>query len=177
MILYNYNFQSNYYLGLQQHALRTMGDEVRGLITTFELKESTFIDADIWHKASIHGEFHKFFEAIKHKNVLLVGPHSLTKLGIHSFWAEVPELNCWKSYDVIMKNIENYINLVDIVIFSAGMPAKVMIDELYQKYGTTKTLLDMGSVFMPYVGISNRSYHKKIIERENIKVNNTIPKR
>lgn len=43
-----------------------------------------------------------------------------------------------------------------------------MIDELYN-WNDKHTYLDMGSVFDPYVGVAKRSYHNKIIERENNK--------
>lgn len=156
-----------YQVGIQQHALRTIPEFNEWLRDRGLNAEDDFVNADVWHYASIHDEFHRFFEAIQNRPVLLVGPHSLTKLGIHAYWVEVPERNCWLSFDAIMRGIDNYIDHAEIVLFSASMPAKIMIDEMYPRCGQTKTLLDMGSVFMPYVGISNRSYHKKIIERLN----------
>lgn len=166
-IITNRSHGVRYEKGIQQHALRTM-PEFANWITKQGLNDDIdFVNADVWHYASIHDEFDRFFEAIQNRSVLLVGPHCLTKLNIHTYWVEVPERNCWQSFDAIMRGIDNYIDYADIVLFSASMPAKIMIDELYTRCGGTKTLLDMGSVFMPYVGISNRSYHKKIIERLN----------
>lgn len=154
-----------YYLGIQNHALRTMPDfQVWLQKNAFDI-DHDFVNADVWHRASINGEFEKFFEALRHRSVLLVAPHDVAKLQIHSYWVEVPARNCWQSKDAIMKGIDNYIDYADIVLFCASMASNVMIDELYQKHGSTKTFLDMGSVFSPYVGIANRSYHKKIIER------------
>lgn len=154
----------HYEVGIQNHALRTM-PEIMPWIEKNHLPIDQWVNADVWHHASIKEQFDPFFDAIQNRPVLLVGPHCLTKMEIHSYWVEVPERNCWQSFDSIMKGIDNYIDYADIVLFSASMPAKIMIDRLYAKHGQTKTLLDMGSVFMPYVGISNRSYHKKIIER------------
>lgn len=160
-----------YEVGIQQHALRTIPElaawlDKNGLTYAPDSLESwPWVNADVWHHASIKGEFDRFFEAIQNRAVLLVGPHCLTKLNIHAYWVEVPEQNCWQSFDAIMRGIDNYIDYADIVLFSASMPAKIMIDELHTRCGETKTLLDMGSVFMPYAGIANRSYHKKIIER------------
>lgn len=156
-----------YYLGLQAHALRTMSDVVPWMQKNGLDPDMDFVNADVWHYASIHGEFEKFFEALRMKSVLLVAPHEVLKLQIHNYWVEVPTVNCWQSVDAIMTGIDNYIEYVDIVLFCASMASNVMIDQLYDKYGKTKTLLDIGSVLMPYVGISNRSYHKKIIERLN----------
>lgn len=154
-----------YDIGIQNHALRTIPEFNEWLNKNTD--PTDFVNADVWHHASIKGEFHRFFDAIQNRPVLMVGPHSLAKLDIHQYWVEVPERNCWNSFDAIMKGIDNYIDYAEIVLFSASMPAKIMIDKLHAKHGATKTLLDMGSVFMPYVGISNRSYHKKIIERLN----------
>jgi len=160
-----------YQIGIQQHALRTI-PELPAWLSKNGLKVEDFVNADVWHHASIKNQFDAFFEAIQNRSVLLVGPHMLTKMDIHSYWVEVPTVNCWLSFDAIMRAIDNYIDHSDIVLFSASMPAKVMIDELYQRVGERKTLLDMGSVFMPYVGISNRSYHKQIIQRLNEKTAN-----
>lgn len=156
-----------YQVGIQQHALRTIPEFGQWLVDNDLDSDLNFENADVWHHASIKEEFHRFFEAIQNRAVLLVGPHSLTKMNIHAYWVEVPERNCWQSFDAIMRGIDNYIDYADIVLFSASMPAKIMIHELFSRCGQTKTLLDMGSVFMPYVGISNRSYHRKIIERLN----------
>lgn len=155
-----------YMIGIQRHALRTI-PELPHWLAQNGLDVERFVNADVWHHASIKGEFDRFFEVIQNRSVLLVGPHCLTKMDIHSYWVEVPTINCWLSFDAIMRAIDNYIDHADIVLFSASMPAKVMIDELYQRVGDRKTLLDMGSVFMPYVGIANRSYHKSIIEKLN----------
>jgi hypothetical protein len=155
-----------YQVGIQNHALRTI-PELPVWLQHNDLEVGDFVNADVWHHASIKEQFDPFFEAIQNRPVLLVGPHNLTKMGIHSYWVEVPERNCWNSFDAIMRGIDNYIDHADIVLFSASMPAKIMIDQLHARCGETKTLLDMGSVFMPYVGIANRSYHKKILERLN----------
>ncbi len=155
-----------YPIGIQNHALRTLPEVAVWLALNGFHLGNDFVNADVWHNASIEGQFKRFFEALRHKSVLLVGPHEVAKLGIHNYWVEVPSLNCWKSKDVIMKGIDNYIDYVGIVLFCASMASNVMIHELYQKHGKVKTLLDMGSVFMPYVGVANRSYHKKIIQRE-----------
>lgn len=164
-IITNRSHSVIYEKGIQQHALRTMPEFATWLTEQGLTPDIDFVNADVWHHASIKEQFDPFFDAIQNRSVLLVGPHHLTRMGIHSYWVEVPERNCWQSFDAIMKGIDNYIDYADIVLFCASMPAKIMIDRLYAKHGATKTLLDMGSVFMPYVGISNRSYHKKIIER------------
>ena len=45
------------------------------------------------------------------------------------------------------------------------MMSNVLIDDLYNEFGNKHILLDMGSVFDPYVNKNTRSYHNKIIER------------
>lgn len=166
-----------YSIGIQNHALRGMGDDITGWLKINGAEGlQIWLNADVWHRASIDGEFERFFEATKNRIVVMIGPPEYRNLHVvtgwvKSFWIQVPSVNCWKSKDHIVQAVENYLHPYEktdvnvVCLFSASMAANVMIDELYQSYGEQHTFLDLGSVFSPYVGVSNRSYHKKIIER------------
>lgn len=153
-----------YFVGMQNHAMRTMGPEIIPWAMKNKVDLDYMVNADVWHYASIHGEFQKFFDAIRGQEVMLVGPATLRELK-WTYFVGIPDKNCWLAKDTIMRHIEKSISYVDIVLFSAGMPSNVMIHELYRVYGKNKTLLDMGSVFDPYAGRTTRSYHKKLLEQ------------
>ena len=93
-------------------------------------------------------------------------------LNVYNLFISIPEKDCWLDKDSVVNTIKNYINNWHkkniIVLFCASMATNAMIDELYN-WNYKHTYLDMGSVFDPYVGVAKRSYHNKIIERENNK--------
>jgi len=156
----------SYFLGMQNHAMRNMGDEINSFLNIHKL-HLVWHNADLFHHASIKGQFELFMEAIAQRSVVLVGPPSLRHLSLEKRFVEVPEKNCWLD----RKNIHRLVDLSlrnekeAVVLFCASMASNVLIHDLYKLHGTQHTLLDMGSVFMPYVGIANRSYHKDIIAK------------
>jgi hypothetical protein len=160
-----------YFLGMQNHALRINGDNINKFIADNNLQDIEWSNADIFHKASIHNEFNKFFEVIKNKQVILVAPEYLQILKLGKVAFNIPAQDCWLKKDEIVEWLKGILPTEYrgmIIIFCASMAANVMVDELYN-WNQNHTYLDMGSVFDPYVKVAKRSYHKAIIERENKK--------
>jgi len=164
-----------YYLGMQRLAREDrFPNEIKQFLDNNDLNNLQWINADIWHHASIKGYFEEFFEALSNRRVFIVGPLVLGELEemyehYHSSWKHIiiGSNNCWLQRDSIIQEVTELIKGSNncVVLFCASMPANYMIDELYKQFEHQHTFLDLGSVLMPYVGISSRSYHKKIIER------------
>jgi len=151
-----------YYLGMQNLAMTLRGPAIDAFNQDLGIE---WIDADCFHKASIKGYFETFFEAIKDREVILVAPARLQTIESnikYSAFVEIPLEDCWKEKKAAVHSIASVLDPGDIVLFCAGMPTNVMIDELYQEHGKECTLLDMGSVFDPYCGFATRTYHKKL---------------
>ena len=152
----------NYYLGMQGLAVRRYGEEIR---TKYNID---WCDADIIHRASIKGKLDKFFEVLKDRRIILVGPKYLKDIKVIEFdeFIEIPEKNCWLEFEKIRKEIGELIyklylgdSNVPIILFCASMMANVLIDELiYPSF----IFIDIGSVFDPYVGKHTRVYHKNL---------------
>jgi len=136
-------------------------------------------DADIFHDASQAGTFwDSFWGAIEEGGYakVIVGPSSLIlDYRIMEHTTEeimVPERNCWLNYEATKAKCVEFCEEFllahqhPLVLCCCGMMANVLIHELWQMYGERVTLLDMGSVFDPYVGKDSRRYHWKIMERE-----------
>jgi len=151
-----------YYMGMQNLAMTIRGDAINAFNADLGIE---WIDADCFHKASIKGFFDTFFEAIKDREVIMVAPERLKSLyndmQFRGF-VEVPLVDCWHEKDATLNMINSMPFKDAVILFCAGMPTNVMIDELYQEHGKECTFLDMGSVFDPYCGYSTRSYHKKL---------------
>jgi len=115
-------------------------------------------DADVLHSASIDGKLNLFFEAIKSRHVIMVGPKHLSEFPCSEF-VEVPKLNCWLQYDRIANGIFRVTHPDSVVLLCAGMMSGVLIDNFRT---SDITMIDCGSVFDPYYGVNSRSYHKKL---------------
>ena len=159
-----------YYLGMQNHAMRNMGEEIETFLKVHGL-QFDWVNADVFHHASIKDQFTPVLDALFGRPVILVGPKVLREFNIYTRFIEVPEKNCWLDH----KNIGRLVSIAlhntpgAVVIFCAGMPSNVIIHNLYKQHGSGFTLIDMGSVLMPYVSVANRSYHKAIVERLSVK--------
>lgn len=147
----------NYHIGLQPLAKRMYGDE----IDAFGLSWS---NADILHKASMHGELHTFFDAVRRqkKRVIVVGPSHLDGMRKHIgkyALLEIPERNCWLDYERVARRLTKALDRHDsLVLFAASMMSNVLIHDFHGD----ATLIDIGSVFDPYCGVKSRTYMRAL---------------
>jgi len=166
----------SYHIGMQAHAMRGNGKEIEHFLKT---KTSLIIDdfcvADMFHKSSIKGLFNGFFKALEGKEIILVAPkylRAINNLIQYNEFIVVPEHNCWTDYRRLVSETKvlslKYKN--PVILFVASMPANAIVDVLYKEIGSFATLLDMGSVFDPFVDKHTRTYHKsKDIKVLNLK--------
>jgi hypothetical protein len=133
--------------------------------------------------ASCNGKLFPFIQAIRTKRIIYVGPSRLEKLDGTVFdietFVDVPIKNCYLKKREIELELMQAIGLLrdrgdeDIVIlFSAGMLTKVIVDVFFSIYANMITMIDCGSMFDIYVGEVTRSYAKngdwKTLIRKNL---------
>ena len=158
----------DYYVGLQGLAYRQSTDFIDALTDRCSIK---WCASDILHHASIKNTIYTFFAALNNKNVILVGPSRLARLNTFKIDTHltIPDLNCWNGYTIIKDKLMNNVVEGDVVLYCASMMTNVLIDDMYKIMGNKITQIDCGSVFEPYIGHSNRTYHaKKITELQNV---------
>lgn len=164
------NTPQRYYLGLQSLAYNQRKDQIDEIATRMNHR---WCNADILHHASINGDFEKMMTALEGRDIIFVAPKRLE--GLKDVFPEVfgyykhiliPDVNCWSEYEHVKQSIRRSIHKKDMVIlYCASMMTKVLIDNIFEQHLETITQIDCGSVFEPYVGVSNRTYHKNIINR------------
>ena len=153
--------EPKYYMGIQPLAMKLDGDNINRFLERNNINVS-WCNSDIIHDASIAHKLYMLYEAVENKSYVKVssfdGPFSIL----------IPKRNCWLAYEYIKSAVIEWIfwHIEDnpIIMLSCGMMAEVLIDDLWEMFGTDITVLDMGSVFDPYCGLSTRKYHKQIIE-------------
>ena len=129
-----------------------------------------WIDADIIHKASIKGDLYGLFEALSTRKSILVSKVGLLNInwkitGVKPFaHVAINEKDCWLDYKEISQQLKAIISPDVVILYCAGMPAEVFIDDIYNEFKDV-TQIDIGSAFDPYVGLDIRSYHKGIIDK------------
>jgi hypothetical protein len=115
-------------------------------------------DADILHRASINGELDRFIDAIREREVVIVGPMHLANYWYDHFVA-VPKTDAWLDKDRIQAELSKFINKDVVILYCCGMMAEVLI---WENYHEDITQIDCGSVFDPYVGVKSRRYYHKL---------------
>lgn len=73
---------------------------------------------------------------------------------------EVPASNCWTERDVLEPLIIEACHPPGVVLFACSMPAKVWMRRAWDSR-CQATLVDVGSVFDPYIGKMSRGYMRE----------------
>jgi hypothetical protein len=153
-------------LGMQNLALRIYEGRIEEWLTGNGLDRLDWINADVFHKASMRGQLMSVVEALRNApSLTIVGPSHLRKLkdflGYEEF-VEVPLPDCYLSKENNLKEITQIAEVLtagSVIGFSAAQPANLMIDALAKSLvGQRLILIDFGSVWDPFAGVKSRSY-------------------
>lgn len=123
-------------------------------------------DGTIFVDTSRAGKLFPLIHALRYKKMIYVGPEHLRKIntvGIpYEYFVQVPEINCWLRRNTITALIKAAVKTIkpDIICFSAGLLTPVLIYDLYELYENKLTMVDIGSLFDPFVGKKSRKYMK-----------------
>ncbi len=131
--------------------------------------EAVWYAGDVLHKASMKSRLYPLVRQMRKKRVIVVGPPWLRRLNKKAFkisgFVQVASKDCFSSYPAIRAQLFREIVRVGkpaIISFSAGPPAKILISDVYDKFGNEHYLLDFGSLWDPYCGKNSRRYHGRI---------------
>lgn len=121
-------------------------------------------DTEVFLNASLMGELRPFVNALRRKRVLLVGPPHLARLkALNAIGLVVtPDRNAYAEKARLEIEILKQAELADVILFSAGPAAKVMLYDLYPQLKTTHTLIDCGSLWDVYCGVNSRRYARRM---------------
>lgn len=117
-----------------------------------------------------------FFEILKNKHIILIGPYYLKKikaLNIQKF-IEVPTTNCYDKIDEIEETLINAIpsHTNAVILIAAGMATNILVIRLLNKNINQHTMIDVGSGFDVFVrdersrafrfGLKSKKYRNSI---------------
>jgi len=152
--------EPKYYMGLQYGVL--YNEQLRDYVfrKLFYLYKISWVNGDILHQASEFGYLKWFTNALKERNVHIIGAEYFNVLPYHHI--VIPETNSFTHNKDIFKEIEAIdvtgYNTDPVYLVAAAMNSNVIIDKLPDNV----TAIDIGSVFDPYLGRPRASYQHKM---------------
>ncbi len=159
---------ANYFAALGPMAARTMAAPINNWLSLSELSID-WHSTEVFLQASLDGALYPFVaELRKYKHRLLyVGPEHLRRFAVDVLCAEafveVPSKNAYAHAPALLHEIDRTVRDVgtDMIGYSAGPTANVLIDKFFSGYPAATTQIDFGSVWDVYAGVKSRSYMRK----------------
>jgi hypothetical protein len=109
--------------------------------------------ADVLHNASQHNRLGTLVDALRERQVTLVGPAYLSSLPFYHRHLVTDEFSAHKQVDSLYQELQDL--PATAIVFCCSIAAKILIHRLH---GRGHLLLDCGSVFDPYAGVLSRKY-------------------
>lgn len=158
-----------YTLMMQPKAWNDLKNPIKFWCSANGIDPSGWPDADVLHNDSMNNRLKDFFEALSSRELCLVGPRYLRgfQIGDRQRNIDVPEKNAWLVHETVKGYCADLAEMgCRIWLFSCGMMAKVLIDEMHQMYGDDVTLIDAGSVLDYYVQRPTRRYITQMLRED-----------
>jgi len=148
---------------------RDRGQRSWELITAFlrenNLTEIKWASTQTFNDASQAGLLWPFIKHLQQSNIIIVGDPRLEKL--HKIFPDaaiipVPDKHCHAQSRKIREAILAQ-KLPAIILFTAGPATVTLIHQLYPLIGDTSTMMDIGTMWAPYIGQVWRGAHRGMI--------------
>jgi hypothetical protein len=126
--------------------------------------------------ANVNGHLAPFLQAVRTRKTVLVGPAHLRDLpenviGRHHF-IQVPDRTAWEVYEDTCAEVLSRVSHGCLVLFASGMATNLSIHHLWPELKGQATLLDIGAVLDPYVGVlSRKGYRKESFQQTGMAAN------
>ena len=139
---------------------RKLDDEVHDFIQTNHLTHIPWVYKETICAANCNGYIAPLFNALNKKKVMLVGGPHLEKLYIINVdrFVEIHPTDACSRTSEIFDDVMDEINGIDVICFCAGFATNIVMSQI--PIVQNVTMLDMGAIFDPYVGVYSRKRYK-----------------
>lgn len=139
---------------------------IKQWLVQHDLAELRWCSADTLVRALYQKQFGGFLSALQQYESVVIGPAHLKKLKTLNmrYFVEAPRRDAFKAIDSLAKMACKYLERTKdhlIVSISIGPAAALLVDRLHGAFGPRHTILDLGSIWDPFVGEISRSYMKR----------------
>lgn len=134
------------------------------------IPEWNWYNSDVFHQASENGTLRPFFESLKGKNIVIISSgkmRAVKKFIDYADFIEVREQDCYLDKDMVLEKLKQY-PTGTIFLFAAS---RLSVPVIYHSEREDCTMIDIGSLLDPYIGITSRRYHHLLSEdiiRQNL---------
>ncbi len=146
--------------GIQALSVGNMGDAIKAYVGPSKIE---WTNADVFHTASEARKLGPFADALRERGPIIVGARQWNngKWLKPKAFIQVPNQGVYSYKNEIIELIRKIPMEGQVILLACSMLAEVIIYELRD---TEATIIDIGSVFDPWLGILNRGYHEKLGE-------------
>ena len=146
--------------GIQALSVASMGDAIKAYVGP---KKIEWTNADVFHTASEKRKLAPFADALRERGPIIVGARQWNGGGWlkPKAFIQVPTRGVYSYKDEVIELIRKIPMEGQVILLACSMLAEVIIYELRD---TEATIIDVGSVFDPWLGILNRGYHENLGE-------------
>jgi hypothetical protein len=121
---------------------------------------------DLIVKAFYKYKFEPFLEALQQSPIVVVGPTHLKKLRLFpvAYYVGVPSRDAYKIKDRVVQRVSAYLEKADehtVVSISVGPSAAILVEEIRRACKNQHTVIDLGSIWDPFVGQFSRRYMER----------------
>ena len=144
--------------GMQPLAVTNMGEAIKAYLGPTEIK---WTNADVLHTASEKRELASFADALRERKPIVIGArqwNNASWLDLKAF-LQVPSKDVYRAKGEILELLSNMPLEGEVVLLACSMLSEVII---YEMASSPATMIDIGSVFDPWLGIWNRGYHHEL---------------
>jgi hypothetical protein len=137
-------------------------DAIQDRLKYSNIKE--WVDGSVWEEAAMGGNLKNLIEQLEKMNFIIVSEPSKKELPMnYTDFVEVPTTNCFSEKEKIKEEMLLMCEKYNSPVFglSASMTTNVIVDELYDEIGDKCWMIDLGSIWEPFLKnpVHARSYH------------------
>jgi len=168
--LIKYHRDARYIMGLPPvRHFRDRGLVMWELINAFLREHGLDIEwscSEAFNRASWAGKLWPFVQYLQQHNIIIVGPpryKALGKLFPKAAFVVIPAKHCHAQLAAIRKNILAQ-KLPAIILVTAGPACVALIHKLWPHIGDSSTMIDIGSLWAPYIGQTEHGAHVNMLK-------------
>jgi len=128
-----------------------------------------WVNADVLHDASKENKLRPFLQALKGKDVTIIGNAQFRKLEtVFEFnHIEIDGTKAWQDRHEILSKVPQS----GVVLFACGITSNWLIDK---SHNGKRTLIDIGSLLDPFCGNNSRKYHNVVSKAQATPIHVTM---
>jgi hypothetical protein len=142
-----------------------MGRWTKKWLDDHQLGDLVWDDMDMIVRALYQYRFEPFVDAMRSRRVVMVGPRHLKEFKLFPVThIECPRRNAFKALSHLFRHVTDYLAKAGehtVVSISMGPASPILVEMLWTHCKREHTIIDLGSIWDPFVGDISRRYMER----------------